>query len=68
MKNNSLENFIQEIKKIWGPLSTETVSKSQKLLTELSKTLNYEEWISKLLSKPDVEEELYRDPDHGLFY
>ncbi|MBK8202824.1 MAG: hypothetical protein IPK68_11060 [Bdellovibrionales bacterium] len=66
MKSNSLENFIQEIKKAWGPLSTETVSKSQKLLTELAKTPENEEWISNLLSKPDVEEELYRDPENGF--
>ena len=66
MKKNLLENFIQEIKKAWGPLSTETISKTQKLLTELAQTSKSEEWLSNLLQNPDVEKELYRDLEHGF--
>jgi hypothetical protein len=66
MKNNSLEHFIAEIKKIWGPLNSETVSKTRHLLSELAKTSPSENWLAKLLQKPEVNEELYRDPDHGF--
>lgn len=45
MKHSSLEHFIQEIKKIWGPLSTKTVSEFQKLLTELAKAPSSEECL-----------------------
>lgn len=66
MKHNSLEHFIQEIKKAWGPLSTQTVFQCQKLLTELAKTSPGEEWLTTLLNKAEVDEELYRDPEHGF--
>ena len=66
MKHNSLEHFIKEIKKVWGPLSTKTVSESQKLLTQLAKTPPSEEWISRLQNETEVEEELYRELEHGF--
>jgi hypothetical protein len=66
MKRNSLDHFIKEIKKVWGLLSTETVSSSRKLMTELAKTPPEEEWLSKLLIKSEINEVLYRDPDQGF--
>lgn len=66
MKTNSLDHFITEIKKVWGPLNSGTVAESRRLLTDLVKASPSEEWLKKLLEKSDVNEELYRDPDHGF--
>lgn len=66
MKNNSLNHFITEIKKAWGPLNSNTVSQCHKLLAELAKTPATEEWIANLLKMPEVNEELYRDTEHGF--
>lgn len=66
MKNNSLEHFITQIKKVWGPLNSDTVAKSRHLLADLAKTSSTENWLAKLLEKTDVNEELYRDPDLGF--
>lgn len=66
MKNNTLESFISEMRKAWGPLSTETVKAALQLLQELARTPASAEWLAELLKKPVVNEELYRDPDHGF--
>lgn len=66
MKPSSLENFITEIKKVWGPLNSKTVAKSRHLLADLAKAPPSEDWLRKLLEKSDLNEELYRDPDHGF--
>lgn len=66
MNNNSLDHFIAEIKKAWGPLKTETVSKCRHLLEDLAKAPPTEEWLAKLLEKPEVNQELYRDNQHDF--
>lgn len=66
MNTNCLELFISEIKKIWGPLNSETISNCRNLLETLAKTSPTEDWLAKLLEKPNLNEELYRDPDHGF--
>ncbi len=66
MKQNSLETFIEEIQKAWGPLSSENVSRARQLLEELAKTSVTEEWLASLLAQPDLNRELYCDPEHGF--
>lgn len=54
MTGNSLEKFTEEVKKSWGPLTSETVENCQRLL--------------KKLAQAPLEElgELYRDSEHGF--
>ena len=68
MKTNSLETFIQEIQKVWGPLATETVENSRRLMEALVKSSPGEEWSADLLGRASQElnEELYRDATHGF--
>lgn len=63
---NSLEKFIQEIKKVWGPITTETVTASRALLSELAKAQITESWLAELLQDSFEGKELYRDPEHGF--
>ncbi len=66
MNRNSLDQFISEVKKVWGPLSSELVSSCQQLLEKLVKDSTTEEWMANLMAKTDVDIELYRDPEHGF--
>lgn len=66
MAKNSLDKFISEIRKIWGPLNTETIENSRRLFTELVNAPATEPWLSELIHNPPESKELYRDPEHGF--
>lgn len=66
MTKNSLENFIDGIKKAWGPLTSNTVANCQSLLKDLANTPAKETWLADLLRDLPEYKELYRDPEFGF--
>ncbi|MEO6138106.1 MAG: hypothetical protein ABIP11_05485 [Luteimonas sp.] len=66
MTNNSLEAFVEGVRSVWGPLSTEVVSGCREQLQKLLMTPVTEEWLAALHREAPANKELYRDPDHGF--
>ncbi len=66
MANNSLETFIEGVRKIWGPLTSEVVTGCRQHLEELVKAPATEEWLAALHRDASAYHELYRDPAHGF--
>lgn len=63
---NSLEKFVEGIRPIWGPLSSEVVTSSRQQLEELLKAPTTEEWLAALHQEGLAQKELYRDPTKGF--
>ncbi len=66
MENESLAKFIGEIRKVWGPLDSGLVMKSQAALEELVRAPVSEPWLAALQGELHESRELYRDPEHGF--
>ena len=66
MAKNSLEKFIEEVRKIWGPLTSEVVAGCRQHLEELVKTPSTEEWLAALHREAPAYNEMYRDPTQGF--
>ena len=66
MAKNSLEKFIDGVRSIWGPLSSEVVAGCRQHLVELLKAPATEEWLAALHREAPANKELYRDPTHGF--
>jgi len=66
MKNNTLQTFIEGIRRVWGPLSTEVVDLSRRQLESLLKASAAEEWLEALHQEGPANKELYRDPSHDF--
>ena len=66
MPINSLEAFIAATRKVWGPLTSDLVEACQGQLERLARSSVSEPWLAALHTHQPVNEELYRDPDHGF--
>lgn len=66
MPNSSLQTFIDGVRSAWGPLSSELVAECQSQLDRLLQAAPTEPWLAALHRDRPVNEELYRDPDHGF--
>ena len=66
MPKNSLQNFIERITPIWGPLSSEVVAACRQHLEELVKASTKEAWLATLHREGKAYNELYREPKHGF--
>jgi hypothetical protein len=66
MKNNTLQKFIDGIRPVWGPLSSEVVDLSRSQLERLLKAPAEEDWLEALHRESSANKELYRDPSHGF--
>ena len=66
MSKNSLEKFIEGVRPIWGPLTSELVAACQHLLEELVKAPGTEEWLAGLHREVPAYHELYREPSQGF--
>lgn len=64
MANNSLETFIEGVRQIWGPLTSEVVAGCRQHLEELVKASSTEEWLAALHRDAPAYHELYREPTH----
>ncbi len=52
MSRNSLETFVDEVRKIWGPLDSEVVQNAKHLFGELIHAPATESWIAELIENP----------------
>jgi hypothetical protein len=66
MAKNSLEKFIEGVRQIWGPLTSEVVAGCRQHLEELVKTPSMEEWLAALHREAPAYNEMYRDPTRGF--
>lgn len=66
MAKNSLEKFIDGVRSVWGPLTSEVVAACRQRLEELVKTPVTEEWLVALHREALASKELYRDPASGF--
>ena len=66
MQDSSLRRFASFVRAGWGPLSTRLVEDCQAQLSKLLEADPAEPWLAALRKDKPVNEELYRDPDHGF--
>jgi hypothetical protein len=66
MPKSALETFIEGVRLIWGPLTSELAAGSRARIETLLKALPAEAWLAKLLTELPESKELYRDPEHGF--
>ncbi|MDW7548744.1 hypothetical protein [Pseudoalteromonas peptidolytica] len=66
MKNQSLNTFIEELSKVWGPVNSELTKKAKALLTELITKGTEEDWVKDLLSKKEPNTNVYQSEEHGF--
>jgi hypothetical protein len=63
---NALETFVEKVRQIWGPLTSELVADCRRQLEELVKAPSTEEWLAALHRDAPAYKEMYRDPSHGF--
>jgi hypothetical protein len=66
MSKNSLEIFIEGVRLIWGPLTSELVASCRAGIEALLKAPPAEAWLAELQRGLPESRELYRDPEHGF--
>ena len=66
MVKDSLEAFIERVRTVWGPLSSELVASCRQYSEALLKASATEEWLAALVRDAPAYQELYRDPTHGF--
>jgi hypothetical protein len=66
MATNSLEKFSENIRRIWGPLSSDLVAEARLQMEALLRASPKENWLASLHRAGPASEELIRDPDHGF--
>ena len=66
MAKNSLEQFIEGVRQIWGPLTSEVVAGCRRHLEELVKAPSTEEWLAALHREAPAYNEMYRDSTQGF--
>lgn len=66
MPTHSLTTFINGARSAWGPLTSELVAECRHRLEQLVEASPSEAWLAALHRDRPVNEELYRDPDHGF--
>lgn len=66
MATNSLERFHENIRRIWGPLSSELATEARQQMEALLSASPKENWLASLHKTEPAREELIRDSDHGF--
>lgn len=66
MKNENLNNFVQELSKNWGELSSSLTLKTKQLLEELGRTCLHEDWYLELVKDRDPAKQIYKSEEHGF--
>ncbi len=66
MATNSLETFADNVRRIWGPVSSELVAGAREQMETLLLASPRENWLAALHRSAPASEELYRDPAHGF--
>jgi hypothetical protein len=66
MAINSLEKFSENVRRIWGSLSSELVAETRLQMEALLRASPKENWLASLQRAGPASEELVRDADHGF--
>jgi hypothetical protein len=66
MVTNSLEKFSENIRRIWGPLSSDLAAAARQQMEVLLRASPKENWLASLHKTEPAREELIRDADHGF--
>jgi hypothetical protein len=66
MARNTLEDAMEAVSDLWGPLTTELVEASRLHLESLAQASPDEPWLAALHRDRPASRELYRDPVHGF--
>jgi hypothetical protein len=66
MSKNALEAFIEAVRLIWGPLTSELAAACRARIEVLLKASPAEAWLAELQRDLPESKELYRDPEHGF--
>lgn len=66
MATNSLEKFSENVRRIWGPLSSDLVADARLQMEALLRASPMENWLASLHRTGPSSEDLLRDPDHGF--
>ena len=66
MTKSSLETFVDGIRSVWGPISSEMIAGCRRYSEQLLKAPANESWLAALHRNAPLNEELYRDPAHGF--
>lgn len=66
MTTDALRTFIERVRPIWGPLTSERIAACRRHLETLAAAPSSEAWLADLHRDRPASRELYRDPDHGF--
>lgn len=66
MATSSLEKFSENVRRIWGPLSSDLVAEARLQMEALLRASPRENWLASLYKARPSSEELIRDADHGF--
>lgn len=66
MERSTLDACMANIKRAWGPLTSELIAECQSQLERLLQAPATEPWLAALHRDKPLNEELYRDADHGF--
>ena len=66
MVKDSLETFIEGVRTVWAPLSSELVASCRQYSEALLNADAAEDWLAALHRDAPAYQELYRDPAHGF--
>lgn len=66
MATNSLAKFNENVRRIWGPLSSNLVAEARLQMEALLHASPEENWLAALHRAEPASEELIRDADHGF--
>jgi hypothetical protein len=66
METSSLAKFSENIRRIWGPLSSDLVAEARLQMEALLRASPKENWLASLHRAGPASEELVRDTEHGF--
>lgn len=66
MNKSTLQRFTESASTMWGPLTSELVTRVRGQLQALLETPATDDWLSQLHEEASESRELYRDPAHGF--
>lgn len=66
MQNDSLATFVENVRRDWGPLTTDLVTRCRRHAEDLLRASPSEPWLAELREAKPANRELHRDPEHGF--
>lgn len=66
MQNNSVETFVEAVRRAWGPVTSDLVAECRRQAAALLKTPPSEPWLARLHRDRAGNVELHRDPACGF--